>query len=219
MFPRASRTRRRQNKIITVVQGGEKVYSPKVLPDGPRTWHCRVLDINFRCPSLVHGSYFSMHFLSLKTIKYRRMVYVCKISLDLLPVVLAVIINTRPWKSLCPNLSSVASFLLAISLISAFRPPSTRRFVLCHRSHALGKSRRRQPGDEILEDIRPEGDEHAIIPPSKHTLKPLWALKGSVGRGGVLSPVRLLRQDLLCLARRYVSNWTIFNQLIFASAV
>ena len=36
---------------------------------------------------------------------------------------------------------------------------------------------------------------------------------------GQLRPFRLLRQDLRNLTHRYVSDWTIFNQLIFASAV
>ena len=106
-----------------------------------------------------------------------------------------------------------------MSLISAFRPPSIRPFFLRHRSHA---SRRRETGDirdEIFEGLRTEGDEHAIITPSKHTPKPLRALKGSISRGGILRPFRLLRHDLHNLRHRYVSDWTVFNQLIFASAV
>lgn len=44
--------------------------------------------------------------------------------------------------------------------------------------------------------------------------------KGSVfAKDGVLRPFRLLRQDWGNLSVRYVSDWTIFNQLIFASAV
>lgn len=34
-----------------------------------------------------------------------------------------------------------------------------------------------------------------------------------------LQPGRLLRQDIKHLRQRYVSDWTTFNQLIFASAV
>jgi len=37
--------------------------------------------------------------------------------------------------------------------------------------------------------------------------------------GGALRPFRLLQQDLRNLPKRYVSDWTVFNQLIFASAV
>ena len=35
----------------------------------------------------------------------------------------------------------------------------------------------------------------------------------------VLRPFRLLRQDLGNLRSRYISDWTVFNQLIVASAV
>ena len=34
-----------------------------------------------------------------------------------------------------------------------------------------------------------------------------------------LQPFRLIRQDLKHLSQRYMSDWTLFNQLIFASAV
>lgn len=34
-----------------------------------------------------------------------------------------------------------------------------------------------------------------------------------------IRPFRLLRQDLHNLRRRYVSDWTVFNQLVVASAV
>ena len=35
----------------------------------------------------------------------------------------------------------------------------------------------------------------------------------------LITPFRLLRQDLTNLRSRYVSDWTVFNQLIVASAV
>ena len=35
----------------------------------------------------------------------------------------------------------------------------------------------------------------------------------------LFKPFRLLNQDLRNLSRRYVSDWTVFNQLIVASAV
>ncbi|CAK7219327.1 hypothetical protein SEUCBS140593_003851 [Sporothrix eucalyptigena] len=38
-------------------------------------------------------------------------------------------------------------------------------------------------------------------------------------RGGLLQPCRLIGQDLHNLRSRYVSDWTVFNQLVFASAV
>jgi hypothetical protein len=64
-----------------------------------------------------------------------------------------------------------------------------------------------------------DADAHSIISPSKHTPKPLRILKGGVASGGLIRPFRLLRQDLQNLGRRYISDWTVFNQLIFASAV
>ncbi|KAJ9288896.1 hypothetical protein DTO021C3_3421 [Paecilomyces variotii] len=62
-------------------------------------------------------------------------------------------------------------------------------------------------------------DAHSIITPSKHTPKPIRLLKGSVAAGGPLRPFRLLKQDIVNIRRRWVSDWTVFNQLIFASAV
>ncbi len=38
-------------------------------------------------------------------------------------------------------------------------------------------------------------------------------------RKGPLQPFRLLRQDLRNLTQRYTSDWTVFNQLVLASAV
>jgi hypothetical protein len=38
-------------------------------------------------------------------------------------------------------------------------------------------------------------------------------------KNGKLRPFRLLRQDIRNIRRRYVSDWTLFNQLVFASAV
>ncbi|KAF2717336.1 hypothetical protein K431DRAFT_288636 [Polychaeton citri CBS 116435] len=38
-------------------------------------------------------------------------------------------------------------------------------------------------------------------------------------RDGALRPFRLLQEDVLNVRKRYVSDWTVFNQLVFASAV
>ncbi|KAH7628630.1 HCO3 transporter family-domain-containing protein [Sordaria sp. MPI-SDFR-AT-0083] len=38
-------------------------------------------------------------------------------------------------------------------------------------------------------------------------------------KGGKLQPFRLLREDIHNLRQRYVSDWTVFNQLVLASAV
>ena len=100
-----------------------------------------------------------------------------------------------------------------MSLISAFRPPSRR-----------SRPRRRRKAPRNEHEFDSEGhshdpDAHSIITPSKHTPKPFRVLRGSVAAGGPLRPFRLVKQDIINLRRRYVSDWTIFNQLIFASAV
>ena len=38
-------------------------------------------------------------------------------------------------------------------------------------------------------------------------------------KGGKLKPFRLLTEDVRNIRKRYVSDWTTFNQLVFASAV
>lgn len=47
----------------------------------------------------------------------------------------------------------------------------------------------------------------------------LRRVRMAFGPGGSLQPFRLLNRDLRVLRGRYLSDWTIFNQLIFASAV
>lgn len=104
-----------------------------------------------------------------------------------------------------------------MSLISAFRPPSVRGSSLHRRTwHRRKKNRQMEPGPPA-EELDP--DAHSIITPSKHTPKPIRLLKGSVAAGGPLRPFRLLKQDIVNIRRRWVSDWTVFNQLIFASAV
>lgn len=49
--------------------------------------------------------------------------------------------------------------------------------------------------------------------PFRRKFKPLFVKEGK------LRPFRLLKQDLLNIKRRFVGDWTTFNQLIFASAV
>ncbi|KAF2686386.1 hypothetical protein K458DRAFT_476870 [Lentithecium fluviatile CBS 122367] len=52
-------------------------------------------------------------------------------------------------------------------------------------------------------------------------MSPLWPsrMRAAFAPYGTLQPFRLLRQDLRNLPKRYISDWTVFNQLIFASAV
>ena len=99
-----------------------------------------------------------------------------------------------------------------MALLSALRPPSTRNATLKHR---LRKSRLPNGVNANQE----EEADHSYITPSKHTPKPLQILRGSVSPGGPLQPFRLVRQDLRNLRRRYISDWTLFNQLVFAGAV
>ncbi|RAH71665.1 uncharacterized protein BO66DRAFT_370784 [Aspergillus aculeatinus CBS 121060] len=116
-----------------------------------------------------------------------------------------------------------------MTLISAFRPPSTRVSSLGLRSRKQRRSPKRSPRrrsrelrrdrDEDEDDDSHDEDAHSIITPSKHTPKAIRVLRGSVAAGGPLRPFRLVKQDILNLRRRYVSDWKIFNQLIFASAV
>lgn len=103
-----------------------------------------------------------------------------------------------------------------MSLISAFRPRSARDISIRRRSNLRHRRTKRRHESSELEE--PEND-HSIITPSKHTPKPFRVLRGSVAAGGPLRPFRLVRQDIMNLCRRYTSDWTIFNQLIFASAV
>ncbi|EPE29438.1 anion exchange protein, putative [Glarea lozoyensis ATCC 20868] len=44
-------------------------------------------------------------------------------------------------------------------------------------------------------------------------------LQSLFSSGGKLQPFRLLKQDVSNIKKRYVSDWTLFNQLVFASAV
>lgn len=105
-----------------------------------------------------------------------------------------------------------------MSLISAFRPRSTRASALRHRPPRRPNGRE-QSGIHEIEVVDERDDAHSIITPSKHTPKAFRVLRGSVSAGGPLRPFRLVKQDIVNLRRRYVSDWSLFNQLIFASAV
>ncbi|OGE56727.1 hypothetical protein PENARI_c002G12043 [Penicillium arizonense] len=108
-----------------------------------------------------------------------------------------------------------------MSLMSAFRPPSTRVSSIRDTTRARRRRRpsRQEPSEFDSEGHLQDPDAHSIITPSKHTPKPLRVLRGSVAAGGPLRPFRLVKQDIANLRRRYVSDWTVFNQLVFASAV
>lgn len=105
--------------------------------------------------------------------------------------------------------------------MSAFRPPSTRISSVPHssRPRRRRKTSRLEPAEFDSEGHLRDPDAHSIITPAKHTPKACRVLRGSVAAGGPLRPFRLVKQDIINLRRRYVSDWTVFNQLIFASAV
>ncbi|PLB37923.1 HCO3 transporter family protein [Aspergillus candidus] len=110
-----------------------------------------------------------------------------------------------------------------MSLISAFRPRSTRVVTsLQDRSSARNRKDPKHGANLGIEPMHEEdgdSDAHSIITPSKHTPRALRVLRGSVASGGPLRPFRLVKQDIVNLRRRWLSDWTVFNQLIFASAV
>ena len=56
-----------------------------------------------------------------------------------------------------------------------------------------------------------------IIAHTGHWMRKIFTIVMHIPRS--LTPGRLLRQDLIHLRQRYVSDWTVFNQLIVASAV
>lgn len=104
-------------------------------------------------------------------------------------------------------------------LLEAFQPLSTRASLLRQRSKSSGVSLSARTTEPPSATLLLGEDENANIRPSKHTPKVFRKVKTAVASEGPLRPFRLLRQDLLNLRRRYISDWKIFNQLIFASAV
>jgi len=65
--------------------------------------------------------------------------------------------------------------------------------------------------------LHPQASYSSINPktrrPFRRKFKPLFAKEGK------LRPLRLLKQDVKNIKRRYLGDWTTFNQLVFASAV
>ena len=112
----------------------------------------------------------------------------------------------------------IQSLPLRMAFMAVFKPPSTRPGVLRHRSMLFRRNSkstaRSDPPNDDGEDI-----DHSSIRPSKHTPRALQIFRGSIAAGGPLRPLRLVREDLQNLRRRYLSDWTLFNQLVFASAV
>jgi hypothetical protein len=82
-----------------------------------------------------------------------------------------------------------------------------------------GRLVERRGGKERENDDTNDHNHLANITPSKHTPHALKKLKATVASDGPLRPFLLLRQDVRNLRERCISDWTVFNQLIFASAV
>jgi hypothetical protein len=58
---------------------------------------------------------------------------------------------------------------------------------------------------------------NSMAPFTKQPLR--GRLKSFFLSSGKLQPFRLLKQDVLNVRKRYISDWTLFNQVVFASAV
>lgn len=86
------------------------------------------------------------------------------------------------------------------------------------RGSAVSTARRRpgrgRDGDDDDDDnLPPPPDDHVDDAGRARSIKSYFS------PGGNLRPFRLLRQDLASLSRRYMSDWTVFNQQVVASAV
>jgi hypothetical protein len=66
-------------------------------------------------------------------------------------------------------------------------------------------------------DAQHQANYYSLSPSTKRPLR--RRLKSLFSSGGKLQPFRLLKQDVTNIRKRYVSDWTLFNQLVFASAV
>ncbi|KAI1921327.1 hypothetical protein LOZ64_001609 [Ophidiomyces ophidiicola] len=86
--------------------------------------------------------------------------------------------------------------------------------------------RRKEP----VADLETSSSGQAVTPPREedgtaggespsHRPSAVRRFAGLFERGGSLQPLRLLAQDLRNVRRRYISDWKVFNQLVFASAV
>lgn len=68
---------------------------------------------------------------------------------------------------------------------------------------------------EMLNDT--EAAYASMYPQTKKPFKAVFA--DWFANDGQLRPFRLLKQDIRNIRKRYISDWTTFNQLVFASAV
>jgi hypothetical protein len=134
----------------------------------------------------------------------------------------------KPGESLPESISS-----LAVSSSSTVEPPPGRyssTFDLAQKQKQQQTSNETEPyverHGEVFDDRtsfeksfnKASNETYTKMNPAsrKHFSHRLRAL---FTKSGKLRPFRLLRQDTRNIRDRYVSDWTLFNQLVFASAV
>jgi hypothetical protein len=116
---------------------------------------------------------------------------------------------------------------LAISITSTIAPPL--RGLSSEQKPTDNKTNDEAEGEQNgtrLEDETPfeksfnETSNETYTKMDPESRRPLRQRIGALfSKDGKLRPFRLLRQDVRNIRRRYVSDWTLFNQLVFASAV
>ncbi|KAF6825678.1 hco3-transporter family protein [Colletotrichum musicola] len=79
---------------------------------------------------------------------------------------------------------------------------------------ALESSRGKKRDSESREDL--DADASST---TRQRKRQLGRWRGYFSRGGKLRPFRLLKEDFRNFRLRYISDWTVFNQLVLASAV
>ncbi|KAF6818287.1 transporter C543.05c 1 [Colletotrichum sojae] len=79
---------------------------------------------------------------------------------------------------------------------------------------ALESSRGKKRDSESREDL--DADAGST---TRQRKRQLGRWRGYFSRGGKLRPFRLLKEDFHNFRLRYISDWTVFNQLVLASAV
>ncbi len=123
--------------------------------------------------------------------------------------------NYRRHSFLQPSLPLASSFSLCISDIR-----QTLEMVQTDRSMRSRIPMRRgltEEQAEISAVNAPTCDADAAMLSAGHSDPPPSAQY--FAKGGVLRPFRLLKGDLYNLRRRYVSDWVVFNQQVFASSI
>lgn len=133
-----------------------------------------------------------------------------------------------PSESVSESVSS-----LAVSSSSTIVPPSLKHFAAFDLPQKQNRrvqsddveTQNNQLGQEVIDKTSFEKLFNAasnrtytkMAPVSRRSIK--QRLGALFSKSGKLRPFRLLREDIRNIRKRYVSDWTLFNQLVFASAV